>query len=239
MTPRAVLICAAVGGAGFAGAAAAQTQGPATLHDPQHAVREVAESVPTHTFILNAFTVNGTRAAHTDTDYVSASISVAGGSPTSMSMAGAAENGTYVLNLTVPNIAVAANQSVDFSYGIFSSGNAPDALAAAVEQTVGEAAQKTAAGGVAAARTSAGASLRSVAGSGATAWLTGKIGGVDFTGCDGPVAAGDHMFSGEQLAAQTTADGTITMTDVNSGAGAPADCGKSMYYVTWTVIADQ
>ena len=213
--------------------AAAQTTAP---------VPPRARTGPTYTFVLNAFTVGKTRAAKIDPDYVAASVSVAGRPPTSVSAAGNAESGIYVLNLAMPNIVVGPGDVVDLSYGIFSSSASADAVAKAVKQAVSDAAQQTAAAGVDIAKALTGksdASIRSTVGSAAKAWLSGKVGTVDLTGCDGVVAAGDHMYSGAQLAAQTSADGAISITDPNPGTGTAAACGgKSMYSVTWTIVAD-
>ena len=57
-----------------------------------------------------------------------------------------------------------------------------------------------------------------------------------FANCDGPVAAGVHVFTGAELASPTLGGKVLTETDHNPGTDSPTGCGRnSNYYVTWSI----
>ena len=70
-------------------------------------------------------------------------------------------------------------------------------------------------------------------------WLVGDFWGFAFPDCDGPVAAGVHIYTGAQLRALvlTKGDGRqYGSLDNNPGVASPSGCGSnSNYDVYWTV----
>jgi hypothetical protein len=93
------------------------------------------------TFTLDSFKISDTRSLHKDTVYVS--IAVAVGSNPAITLPtksmGDLNNGTYSINLSIPNVEVSAAEKVAFSYSIIKYGHDKDAI----EQTL----QKVVAGG--------------------------------------------------------------------------------------------
>ena len=67
-------------------------------------------------------------------------------------------------------------------------------------------------------------------------WLLGSAWGITFPDCDGPVAAGVHIFTGASLRAMTANNQTFTTTENHPGVDSPSGCGSnSNYDVTWSV----
>jgi hypothetical protein len=64
----------------------------------------------------------------------------------------------------------------------------------------------------------------------------GEVGTILFANCDGPVAAGVHVFTGAELTSMTTGGKAVTQTDHNPGTDSPHGCGgNSNYFVTWSI----
>ena len=197
--------------------------------------------VPTYKFTLKSFKITDTRSVHEDTDFASIAVAVGTGTPITLpaKSMGNLNNGTYQVNLTIP-AAVADTQAVDFSYSIVNSGYDKNALEQALKSLVSDAANKGAkaggtAGGTAVAGPVGGA-IGGYVGDKAGGWAVGKLVNIIFANCDGSVAAGDHIYSGAELAAQTANGRTITITDNNPGTDSPYGCGSnSRYYATWSI----
>lgn len=207
---------------------------------------EIGVLVPTtttYTFALNYFKIADTRSVHQDTDFVSVALAVGSKPPITLptKSMGNLNNGTYQVNLSIPNVAVAPTEVASFSYGIVNTGYAKDSVEQALSKFVAAAASKGASAGAAAIGTAAGGplgSLLSLGASQAFGWLAGKIDGIVFANCDGPVAAGNHAFTGAQLAAQTAGGKVITALDPQKGSDSATGCGSnSMYFVDWSITA--
>src|SRR5262249_49766220 len=109
---------------------------------------------------------------------------------------------------------------------------AAQAIGAAIGTAIG-AAVGTAIGGLVGTATVPviGSALGALAG-----WLVGAAETLIFADCDGPVAAGVHVFVGSQLRAATHEGGVFQATDNNPGIDSPAGCGgNSNYDVTWKI----
>jgi hypothetical protein len=191
-------------------------------------------------FSLNSFKITDTRSVHEDTDYVSISVVVGKNPPvTKVKAMGDVNNGTHAVNLVIDNIAADADQPVAFTYTIINSGYDQNTIEQDLKQAVGAAATKAAAAGATAAGTAIagpiGGDIGGVVGNQAGGWLVGKLMNIIFANCDGTVAAGSHVYSGAQLAAQTANGKIISKTDPNPGTDSPTGCGSnSMYYVGWS-----
>jgi hypothetical protein len=200
-----------------------------------------AAAVPVYTFTLDSFKITETRSLHDDTDYVSFAVVVGLNPPITvptMSM-GNVDNGTHAVNLSIPNVPVAAGDAVSFTYSIVNTGYSSDIVEEALNKAIAAAASK---GGSAAATAGGGlvggplGSLIALVGQEAFGWLAGKLEGVIFADCDGVVAGADHAYTGAQLAAQTADGNIILVTDNNKGTNSPDGCGaNSQYYVTWSI----
>jgi hypothetical protein len=200
-----------------------------------------------YTFSFDSFRIANTRSLHRDTDYASLSLAI-GSAPamTKTRAMGDLNNGTFKVGLTFDNLAVDANVPVVLSYAIVNSGHQSHAD---VEKSLQQAGTQLAQKAASAAAQAVGAEIGSVLGAsigtaavpivgtalGAiSGWLVGHIGSYLFANCDGPVAAGVHVFTGAQLAAQTAGERVLTATDHNPGTDSPHGCGSnSNYYVTW------
>ncbi len=196
-----------------------------------------------YTFSLNYFKITDTRSLHNDTDFVSVAVVVGSNPPVSLptKSMGDLNNGTYQVDLSIPNIAVGPTQIAAFSYGIVNTGHAKDSVEQELQKFVAAAASKGAAAGASAIGTAVGGPLGSLvglAGSAAFSWAVGEIEAILFANCDGPVAAGDHVYTGAQLAAQTAGGKVITSLDPQKGSNSNRGCGaNSMYYVDWSITA--
>jgi hypothetical protein len=196
-----------------------------------------------YTFTLDSFRIDNTRSLFKDTDFVSISVAVGNNPPvTSPAKAmGDLDNGTFKVGASIPNVVVQPGQAVAFSYSIVNSGFNQNSIEQDLIKWIGQAAQK-AAGAGAAALAALGtddpnaASIANAAGSGAGGWAATKLLNIIFADCDGTVAAGDHSFSGAQLAKDTAGSKTMFTTDNNPGTDSPTGCGSnSRYEVTWSV----
>jgi hypothetical protein len=222
---------------GPAPSTAAQTA-PARVEHP------IVDQLPTalsktavFTFTLNSFRITNTRSPHEDTDFVSISVVVGSNAPIHLpaKSMGNLNNGSYPVNLTIPNVVVAPGQKVAFSYSIVNTGYAADSTEADLVKATDAAA--TAAASAAGGAVSAGAGT--AVGTAAGGWLGPKIAGVIFADCDGPVAAGDHTWTGAALAAAALGK-TVATEDNNPGTNSPDGCGSnSQYYVTWSVSGSE
>jgi hypothetical protein len=186
-----------------------------------------------YTFKLNSFRITDTRSVHNDTDFVSIAVAVGSNAPVTLPAVsmGDLNNGTYPVNISIPNIEVAAGERVAFSYSIVNTGYDQNTVEHDLSSAVASAASKAAgAGGGALA-----GPVGEVIGSAAGGWLIGKLDTIIFADCDGTVAAGDHTWIGSQLA-QMAGGKTLTTEDNNQGTDSPTGCGRnSQYYVTWSV----
>lgn len=191
-------------------------------------------------FTLNKIRITDTRSVHEDTDFASVALAIGNGvAQTSPAKSlGNLNNGTFTVSTSV-SAAVGATQSAAFTYTVVNSGYNANTVEQDLKKWGGEAAQKGAAAGIAAAANAllpGSGSIASSAGSVATNWAVGKLLDVIFANCDGTVAAGAHVFSGAQLAAQTAGGKVITVTDNNPGTDSPTGCGSnSHYYATWSI----
>jgi hypothetical protein len=188
---------------------------------------------PVFTFTLNNFRITNTRSVHEDTDFVSISVAVGSNAPIHLpaKAMGNLNNGTYPVNLTIPNVAVGPGEKVAFSYSIVNTGYAANSTEADLIKATDAAA--TAAASAAGGAISGGTGT--AVGTAAGGWLGPKLAGVIFADCDGPVAAGDHTWTGATLA-QLAIGHTLSTEDNNPGTDSPTGCGSnSQYYVTWTV----
>ncbi|MDQ2778577.1 MAG: hypothetical protein M3Y32_03360 [Pseudomonadota bacterium] len=195
----------------------------------------------TYTFRLESFRITDTRSLHNDTDFVSAALHV-GANPT-MSLPtksmGDINNGTFKVGMEFANISVPDTTVVAFSYSILNTGFAKNDVEQAAQKAVAAAASKAAAAAAAALGGVVGGPVGSgigIVGSNAGAWFIKKLETIIFANCDGSVAAGDHTFTGAQLAHLTSGGKAMTVTDENKGTDSPHGCGgNSHYFVTWSV----
>lgn len=193
-----------------------------------------------YTFTVTSFKITDTRSVHEDTDFVSAAGAVGSAAAVSAptKSMGDVNNGTHAVNLSV-QVAALPTDSVSFSYGIVNSGYDANKLEASLKSLVSSAASKGAKAGIAAAADAlipGSGSIASTFGSSAADWAIGKLLDIVFANCDGSVAAGNHVYSGSQLAAQTAGGKTVSGTDDNKGTDSPTGCGaNSRYYVSWSI----
>ncbi len=210
-----------------------------------------------YNFTLNSLQVNSKRTntwpgTGEDTDYVGFSLTVGNKAPVTLTKAmGNLSTDSYPIELTFPNIVVGPNDNVLFNYHVVNSSKGPESteqyltntLESAVEAGVKALAQLG--GNAAAAALGAmigsflglaipvpllGSALGALGG-----WLIADAWGFLFPCCDGPVAAGYHVWSSSYLQ-QATAGGAITVTENHPGVNSPSGCGgNSNYNVTWTV----
>ncbi|MBV9686351.1 MAG: hypothetical protein JO096_03965, partial [Alphaproteobacteria bacterium] len=77
-----------------------------------------------YSFAVDSFVIHNTRSLHKDTDYISASVAIAG-KPTlkASQKLGDLNNGTYRTAINFKDVAVADNETVVFSYAIVNSGH--------------------------------------------------------------------------------------------------------------------
>ena len=196
----------------------------------------------TYTFTLNSFKITDTRSRHEDTDFVAIAVAIGNNPPiTSPTKSmGDLNNGTFQVNLSIPNVSVPAGSTVAFSYTIVNTGFDKNTVEQDLSKAVGSAATAAASEGLKA----AGAAIPvvgpiiSVVGPPAAAWAIGKLEGIIFADCDGTVAAGDHVYTGAALANLTAGNKVISATDENKGTNSPTGCGgNSHYFVTWSIAA--
>jgi hypothetical protein len=210
-----------------------------TLHEGM--VAELNQTV--YTFTLNSFKITDTRSVHKDSDYVSIAVAVGANPPITLpaKSMGDLNNGTFPVNLSIPNVAVPAASVVAFSYSIVNSGHDKDSVSQALQKVASAAASKAATAGAGALGGAVGGPLGAglaIVGSQAAGWVIGKLQNIAFANCDGIVAAADHVFTGAQLAAKTSGGKVINVTDENKGTDSAHGCGgNSHYFVTWSIAA--
>jgi hypothetical protein len=204
-----------------------------------------------YTFAMDSFQITNTRSLHEDTDYVSISLAVGSAAPvTKVKAMGNLNNGTFKPGLTFDNIVVGPTTPIVFNYAIVNNGHSSGVkVEQALQQTGTQLAQKAAEAASKAIGTEIGSVLGASIGTAAVpivgtalgalaGWLVGEVGTILFANCDGPVAAGVHVFTGAELASMTTGGKTVTQTDHNPGTDSPHGCGSnSNYYVTWSIRA--
>ncbi len=204
-----------------------------------------------YSFALDSFRITDTRSLHEDTDYVSISLAVGSAAPiTKVKYIGDVNSGTFKPGLSFDNIAVDPTVPVVFSYTVINNGHGPKAnVEKALEQAGTQLAQKAAQAASKAIGQEIGGLLGASIGTAAVpvvgtalgtlaGWLVGEVGSVLFANCDGPVAAGVHVFTGAELASKTASGKVLTQTDHNPGTDSPHGCGRnSNYYVTWSLRA--
>jgi hypothetical protein len=190
-------------------------------------------------FTLNSFRITDTRSLHNDTDFVSIAVAVGSNPPVTLPTVsmGDLNNGTYQVNASIPNIAVAPGDKVAFTYAIVNTGYDKNTVEQDLSKAVACAANNAAgkAGGAAGDYIGIGDTAGTAIGTAAGGWLIGKLDAIIFANCDGTVAAGDHAFTGAQLN-QLVGAKTVSTEDNNPGTDSPTGCGRnSHYYVTWSV----
>ena len=101
-----------------------------------------------YTFTLNFFKITDTRSLHSDTDFVS--ISVALGSKPPINPApksvGDLNNGTYQVNMSIPDITAADTDAVAFTYAIVNSRHDKNDMETQLRSALGSAARRAAHG---------------------------------------------------------------------------------------------
>jgi hypothetical protein len=202
-----------------------------------------------YSFAVDSFVIKNTRSRHKDTDYISASVAVAGRPPLKATQKlGDLNNGTFHTAIDFKGVPVADNETAVFTYAIVNSGHSdPTAVEKTLEQAVSTLAEKgaqaaaTAAGGAvgAALGASIGTAVVPVIGTalGALAgWLVSSAGKLIFADCDGAVAAAVHTFTGSQLHAGTSQGRHLGESDHHPGTDSPDGCGSnSDYDVSWSI----
>ena len=161
-------------------------------------------------------------------------------------------NGTYQVGLAVSAEVPTDNTPVVLSYVILNNGHEQTDVQKGVEAALtalGNAGVKAASTAVGAAIGAAlGASLGTVAvpligtALGAlSGWVVTEVGSILFADCDGPVAVGVHVYTGEQLTQGTAAGQKISESDVQHlGNPSPPGCGaNSVYFTSDTISALQ
>lgn len=205
--------------------------------------------VQQYSFAVDSFTIHDTRSRHEDTDYISASVAVAGRPTLKASQKlGDLNNGTFRTAMNFKSVPVADNETAVFSYAIVNSGHTdPTTAEKTLEQAVSTVAEKgaqaaaTAAGGAigAALGASIGTAVVPIVGTalGALAgWVVSSAGKLVFANCDGAVAAAVHTFTGAQLRAGTSQGRHLGQSDHHAGTDSAHGCGgNSNYDVSWSV----
>jgi hypothetical protein len=102
-----------------------------------------------YTFKLNSFRITDTRSVHNDTDFVSIAVAVGSNAPVTLPAVsmGDLNNGTYPVNISIPNIEVAAGERVAFSYSIVNTGYDQNTVEHDLSSAVASAASKAAGAG--------------------------------------------------------------------------------------------
>jgi hypothetical protein len=202
-----------------------------------------------YTFTLDSFRITDTRSLHKDTDYVSVSLAIGSAPPVTKTKAmGDLNNGTFNVGLSFDNVALVNNEAVVFTYTIVNNGHGSQvAVEKSLEQAGTQLAQKAAEAAAKAVGAEVGTLLGASIGTAAVpvvgtalgaigGWLVGEIGSLLFANCDGPVAAGVHVFTGADLASRIQEAQALTQTDHNPGIDSPHGCGgNSNYFVTWSI----
>jgi hypothetical protein len=197
----------------------------------------------TYTFTLNSFRITDTRSLHNDTDFVGIAVAVGSNPPITVptKAMGDVNNGTHQVNLTIPNVTVEPGQMVAFTYNITNTGYNANSVEQAIKSGVASEAQKALTAGAMALGGLVGCpECGSLVGPAGGNWLLGKLEGVIFADCDGPVAGGAHTFPQASLAALTANGKVYAVTDDDKGTDSATGCGgNSHYYVTWSVTGKE
>lgn len=198
-----------------------------------------------YTFSFDKFEITETRSIHKDTDYAGINLTIAqGGDPNRIfqpviqtKSMGDLNNGTFPVNLSFKNVELADTDVAIFSYTIINSSkgqsSADDALKTALPKLT-TAALNEALGVV---LSTIGISFPGLGP--VISYLTGLVvsefSGLFPGGCDGPVAAGVHSFSGAQLKA-LLASGAYSKSDNNPGVTSADGCGHNSNYIVFYSI---
>ena len=206
-------------------------------------------------FSFDSFQITNTRARHTDTDFVTFTVTVGGKEPlTAVKYMGDLNNGTYTPGLVFNGVVVDDGETVVVSYLIVNKGHTAEHrskieqdLEKAARELGSKAAQAASTAAVGAAGAAIGAALGTAvfpivgtAIGALTGWLVSKGAafGIDliFANCDGPVAGAAHPFTGAQLRQSTDSGKPHSARDDTPGTDSPTGCGSnSHYYVNWSV----
>lgn len=192
------------------------------------------------------------RSRKTDTIYISISVAVAGHETRTLSRRiGDKGKGTFYPDMVLRDVPVADNEIAVFSYIIINNGRGDPDVAERLLRGAATQLAETGANAVrdvvtTAAGATAGAALGALVGSpvpivgtfvgaalgGLTAKLLGSLIDMVDPNCDGPLAAGTHIFPGVSLAGGSP----VSQCDHNPGIDSPAGCGaNSNYFTTWRV----
>ncbi|MEH2453193.1 hypothetical protein [Nostoc sp.] len=202
-----------------------------------------------YNFSVDSFMITNTRSRHEDTDFIAASVAVAGRPTRSASQSlGDLNNGTYPTAIMFKDIEVGENETAVFTYNIVNNGHSDPST---VEKTLIEGTKTLATKGAELAAKAAGPAIGAALGAsigtgvvpligtalGALAgWVVSYGGDLLFANCDGAVASAVHTFSGKQLREGTKQVGKLSDTDYHEGKESPDGCGgNSKYYVNWTI----
>lgn len=209
-------------------------------------------STNVYDFAIESFTISNTRSRHEDTDFVSASLAVAGRPALSTAQSlGNLNNGTYPTQVRFTAVPVADNETAVFSYVMVNNGHSDPGT---VMKTLEDAVQKLATSGANAAASAAGDAIGATLGAsigtaivpiigsalGALAgWLVSEAGYLVFADCDGAVAAAVHILPGSEIPGLLKGAGVMYQDDHHPGTDSPAGCGSNSVYdvkwfVTWT-----
>lgn len=206
-------------------------------------------------FSLDNFIISNPRSLHTDTDYVTVSVTVGNNAAITKTQAmGDLGDGTHAVGLAVSaNIPTDVPTPVVFSYVIMNNGNSDhaavqkgveaalaslgkagaQAVAKQIAQPIGQAIGATIGASI-------GTAVVPIIGTGIGAlagWLTGEIGSVLFANCDGVVATGIRAFVSTDLLAETNNGATIREGVKHPGTNSPDGCGANSSYATNTTIS--
>ncbi|MEP7125571.1 MAG: hypothetical protein ABJE95_31860 [Byssovorax sp.] len=198
----------------------------------------------TYTFRLVSYDIANTRSRHEDTNFVSLGLVLNGGTPqTQQQSMGDENNGTFQVTAHLAPILVdKPDAKVVFNYTIVNAGHAtPSDVVKTLQSTTTTLLNQ----GAAWAGTTVGSVLgTALAGPIGTAigalvaWLGGKALGFLFADCDGPVAAEQVAFTGQDLWHLTSASAThvFAKTTHHPGTDSASGCGSNSDYTThWTV----
>jgi uncharacterized protein with LGFP repeats len=208
-------------------------------------------TIQLYSFSIDNFTISETRSRHKDTDYISASVAVAGRPTLSANQKlGDLDNGTFPTAMQFTGVPVGDDETAVFTYLIVNSGHSDPGEAEKATETAaktlaekGAQAAATAVGGAigAALGASIGTAIVPLIGTalGALAsWVVTSVGALLFADCDGPVAAAVHTYTGHQLRAGTSLGLKLTDSDHHPGVDSAHGCGaNSIYDVRWTIVA--
>jgi hypothetical protein len=194
------------------------------------------------TFTLESFAITETRSLHKDTDFVAISVAVGSNPPHTLptKSMGDLNNGTFRVDLSIPDIEVLPTEAVAFVYSIVNFGFDQATTEQKIKTAIANAATQAAAAGAKAGGMvvagPVGGFLGNIVGQTAGGWLVGEALGVVFADCDGPVAGANHTYAGAQLADQTAGGRVLSAADDNKGTDSNRGCGSNSHYtVNWSI----